>query len=382
MVASWWSRARLGIFVHWTPASVPGWAPPYVPPSELPAAGRRAPLGWTSYAEWYENSLRFPGSPAAAHHRATYGTRPYTDFGHDFEDGLSGWDPAAWARSFREAGAGYAVLVTKHHDGFCLWPSETENPHRTGWHTARDVVGEFAEAVRAEGLRFGVYYSGGLDWTFDDRPIGTAADMFSAVPRGRYPAYADAQLRELIRRYRPDILWNDIAWPAAATGIRSLTDFYRFTVPHGVVNDRLLPYAPHWRALGLPGAKSLYNWWDRRTVAQGEGFVPRTPPDFDFRTPEYARYTGSDPYEITRGIDHSFGYNRNSGPDAFIDRRALTSLVRDTAADGGNLLLNVGPRGEDATIPAEQQLRLDWLAEETASGSLTPERTPGRSAPE
>ncbi|NEE45411.1 alpha-L-fucosidase, partial [Streptomyces sp. SID8455] len=60
----------------------------------------------------------------------------------------------------------------------------------------------------------------------------------------------------------------------------------------------------------------------------------------------------------------------------------LTSLVRDTAADGGNLLLNVGPRGEDATIPAEQQLRLGWLAEETASGSLTPERTPGRSAPE
>lgn len=382
MVASWWSRARLGIFVHWTPASVPGWAPPYVSPGELPAAGRRAPLGWTSYAEWYENSLRFPGSPAAAHHRATYGSRPYTDFGRDFEDGLATWDPAAWARSFREAGAGYAVLVTKHHDGFCLWPSGTHNPHRTGWHTARDVVGEFAEAVRAEGLRFGVYYSGGLDWTFDDRPIGTAADMLSAVPRGSYPAYADAQLRELIRRYRPDILWNDIAWPASATEIRSLTDFYRFTVPHGVVNDRLLPYAPYWRGLSLPGATSLYNWWDRRTVAQGEGFVPRTPPDFDFRTPEYARYTGSDPYEITRGIDHSFGYNRNSGPNAFIDRRTLTSLVRDTAADGGNLLLNVGPRGEDATIPAEQRLRLDWLAEETASGELSSDRTPGRCAPE
>ncbi len=228
------------------------------------------------------------------------------------------------------------------------------------------MVGEFAEAVRAEGLRFGVYYSGGLDWTFDDRPIGTAADMFSAVPRGRYPAYADAQMRELIRRYRPDILWNDIAWPASADEIRSLVDFYRFTVPHGVVNDRLLPCAPHWRGLGLPGAKALYNWWDRRTVARGEGFVPRTPPVFDFRTPEYARYEGSDPYEITRGVDHSFGYNRNSGPDAFLDRAALTSLVRDTAADGGNVLLNVGPRGEDATIPAEQSLRLEWLAEDVA----------------
>lgn len=335
---------------------------PYVPPGELPLAGRRAPLGWTSYAEWYENVLRFPGSPVSAHHRATYGNRPYTAFGGDFDDALSGWDPAAWARAFREAGAGYAVLVTKHHDGYCLWPSEVRNPHRTGWHTTRDVVGEFAEAVRAEGLRFGVHYSGGLDWTFDDRPIGTGADTVSAVPRGSYPAYADAQLRELIRRHRPDILWNDIAWPGSRTGVQRLLEYYRFTVPHGVVNDRLLPYTPVWRALAVPGAKALYNRWERRTIAQGEGFVPRKPPFYDFRTPEFARCTGPDPWEVTRGIDHSFGYNRNSPPDAFLDREALTSLVRETAAEGGNLLLDVGPRGEDATIPAAQRLRLDWLA--------------------
>lgn len=255
MVASWWSRAQLGIFVHWTPASVPGWAPPYVPADRLPLAGRPTPLGWTSYAEWYENALRFPGSPVSAHHRATYGTRPYTAFGQDFNDALESWDPAAWARSFRVAGARYAVLVTKHHDGFCLWPSEVRNPHRTGWHTTRDVVGEFAEAARAEGLRFGVYYSGGLDWTFDDRPIGTGADMVSAVPRGSYPAYAAAQMRELIRRYRPDILWNDIAWPGSRADVQRLIEYYRFTVPNGVVNDRLLPRAPLWSALRLPGAK-------------------------------------------------------------------------------------------------------------------------------
>ncbi|MER5846756.1 alpha-L-fucosidase [Streptomyces sp. NPDC002012] len=375
MVASWWSRARLGIFVHWTPASVPGWAPPYVPADELPLAGRRSPLGWTSYAEWYENALRFPDSPVSAHHRATYGTRPYAAFGGDFNDALDSWDPAAWAGSFRAAGARYAVLVTKHHDGFCLWPSEVGNPHRTGWHTSRDVVGEFAEAVRAEGLRFGVYYSGGLDWTFDDRPIGTGADTVSAVPRGSYPAYAGAQIRELIRRYRPDILWNDIAWPGSRSDVQRLVEYYRFTVPHGVVNDRLFPYAPRWRALQLPGAKALYDRWERRTIAQGEGFVPRKPPYYDFRTPEFARYTGPDPYEITRGIDHSFGYNRNSPPEAFLGRDALDSLVRETASAGGNLLLNVGPRGEDATIPAEQQLRLDWLAE------LAPELAPDGCVP-
>lgn len=362
MVAPWWQQAQLGIFVHWTPASVPGWAPPYDP------AGR-AHLGWTSYGEWYENSLRFPGSPVSAHHRETYGSRPYTAFGGDFADALSGWDPADWARRFRAAGARYAVLVAKHHDGYCLWPSEVRNPHRTGWHTPSDVVGEFAEAVRAEGLRFGIYYSGGLDWTFQPRPIATGADTVAAVPRGAYPAYADAQLRELIRRYHPDILWNDIAWPAGRAGIRSLVEYYRFTVPHGVVNDRLYPYTPLWRALRVPGLRAAYNSWERRTVVSDEGFVPKKPPYYDFRTPEYSRYTGPDPFEITRGIDHSFGYNRNSGDGSFISRDALAALLATVRSDGGNLLLNVGPRGEDATIPPEQQRRLDWLGEAAGVGS-------------
>ncbi|MEV5199957.1 alpha-L-fucosidase [Streptomyces sp. NPDC053720] len=377
MVASWWPRAGLGILVHWTPASVPGWAPPYVPAAELPPAGRRSPLGWTPYAEWYENALRFPGSPVSAHHRATYGSRPYTAFAGDFNDALDQWDPTAWARDFRAAGARYAVLVTKHHDGFCLWPSEAANPHRAGWHTPRDVVGEFAEAVRAEGLRFGIHYSGGLDRTFDDRPIGTGADIVSAVPRGRYPAYAAAQLRELIRRHHPDILWNDIAWPGSRTDVQKIVEYYRFTVPHGVVNDRLLPRTPLRRTLSVPGARALYNNWERRTTARSEGFAPRRPPYYDFRTPQSARRAGPDPYEITRSIDHGFGYNRNSPPEAHLGRQALESLVRETAARGGNLLLNVGPRGEDAKIPAAQRLRLQWLAE-TAPELTRDGRVPGR----
>ncbi|MFF2897433.1 alpha-L-fucosidase [Streptomyces sp. NPDC057966] len=376
MVASWWSRAGLGIFVHWTPASVPGWAPPYVPAAELPLAGRRSPFGWTPYAEWYENGLRFPGGPVSAHHRATYGSRPYTAFGGDFNDALERWDPTAWARDFRAAGARYAVLVTKHHDGFCLWPSEVANPHRAGWHTPRDVVGEFAEAVRAEGLRFGIHYSGGLDWTFDDRPIGTGADIVSAVPRGRYPAYAAAQLRELIRRHHPDILWNDIAWPGTRTDVQKIVEYYRFTVPHGVVNDRLLPRSPVWRALSAPGAKALYNRWERRTTVRGEGFVPRRPPYYDFRTPQSARHTGPDPYAITRSLDHGLGHNHNTPPEAHLGRQALESLVRETAARGGNLLLDVRPRGEDAKIPATQQLRLRWLAA-TAPELTRDGRVPG-----
>src|SRR5690606_3899629 len=112
-----------------------------------------------------------PGSPTARHHAEHYGDAPYEDFRHEFEAGLADWDPEEWADRFAATGAGYVVLVTKHHDGYLLWPSEVENPHRPGWHAPRDIVGDLADAVRARGMRFGVYYSTGLDWTFDDLPI-------------------------------------------------------------------------------------------------------------------------------------------------------------------------------------------------------------------
>ncbi|MFF8710720.1 alpha-L-fucosidase [Streptomyces sp. NPDC015184] len=354
MVASWWSRAGLGILVHWTPASVPGWAPPHVPADELPLAGRRAPLGWSSRAEWYENALRFPGSPVSAHHRATYGTRPYAAFGGDFNDALHAWDPTGWARAFRAAGARYAVLVVKHHDGFCLWPSAIRNPHRAGWHTRRDVAGEFAEAVRAEGMRFGVHYSGGLDRTFDGRPVAGPADLVRAVPRGGYPDYASAQLRELTRRYRPDVLRTDLFWPGTRIDARRLVDYHRFTVPHGVVGHPV-PAPPIRHALRLPGAGTLYERWARRAGTGDGGHPAPGPGDRGLRT-------GTGPYEVTRDIGPGAGHNRAAPPGSFLRREELEALVRDTAADG-NLLLTVGPRGEDATIPAEQRLRLDWLAE-------------------
>jgi alpha-L-fucosidase len=85
---------------------------------------------------------------------------------------------------FRQAGAGYAVLTTKHHDGFLLWPSRTPNPVKEGYVASRDLVGELAEAVRAQGMRMGLYYSGGLDWTFDGRPIEDIVDLMTTAPQG------------------------------------------------------------------------------------------------------------------------------------------------------------------------------------------------------
>jgi alpha-L-fucosidase len=360
---AWWSDAKLGIFVHWTPASVAGWAPTDSHVGELLAEGRHDALAETPYTEWYQNSLRFPGSSVSRHHREVWGDTPYEEFCDTFRAGLTNWDPQEWARTFAATGARYVVLVTKHHDGYCLWPSEVVNPHRKGWNTGRDVVGELREAVLGEGMRFGVYYSGGLDWTFDDRPIGNLGDMLAAVPGGDYLSYATAQIRELIRRYRPSVLWNDICWPGRRGSLWPLLTDYYGVVPDGVVNDRWLPIWPIPSVAGSPAVRRLFDGLNART-SHDAGIVPPKPPYFDVRTPEYAVFdhVPRDPWECVRGIDQSFGYNRNSRPEHHLRRQDLLSMLGDIVAKGGNLLLNVGPRGEDATIPAEQVRALSDLS--------------------
>ncbi len=289
----------------------------------------------------------------------------------DFEAGLEHWDPRAWAGQFRDAGARYVVLVAKHHDGWCLWPTDVTNPRRAGWHSSRDVVGELAEAVRAEGLRFGLYYSGGLDWTFCDHPIGTFSDLIAAVPRGDYPAYAEAQVRELIDRYRPSVLWNDIAWPTGSARLWQLFEDYYAAVPDGVVNDRWMPWNAVARVIDTAPVRRLIDMGvarASRSEGDGGGLVPPKPPHFDVRTPEYVSFdrVQTTAWECVRGIDRSFGYNANSSPEHFLSRVELLDMVADIVATGGNLLLNVGPRGIDAAIPDEQSARLRWLGEWTA----------------
>jgi len=367
VVPSWWSDAKLGVFVHWTMAAVPAYAPVGDDMGGLMGSGRRDAFAWSPYTEWYENSIRFSGSPAARHHRATYGDQPYAGFRRQFEDGIARWDPEAWAATFAATGARYVVLVAKHHDGYCLWPTGVANPRRPGWHSRRDVVGELADAVRAAGMRFGLYYSGGLDWTFDDRAIGSLADMLAAVPRGEYPDYAEGQVRELIDRYRPSVLWNDIAWPASGRRLWPLFEHYYATVPDGVVNDRWMPWNPLLGAARSATVRRVVDAAVARLSDPDGGIVPPKPPHFDVRTPEYVVFdeVQRTPWECVRGMDHSFGYNTASRPEDFIGRSELLWLLADIAAKGGNLLLNVGPRGVDGHIPAEQVERLDWLGEWT-----------------
>ncbi|MBS1837440.1 MAG: alpha-L-fucosidase [Actinobacteria bacterium] len=362
-VPAWWSDAKLGIFVHWTPASVAGFAPVDSEIGGLLAAGSPEALAENPYTEWYENSLRFPTSSASRHHRERFGLAPYAELADRFRSGLDAWDPEDWARRFAATGARYVVLVTKHHDGFCLWPSAVANPHRDGWHAGRDVVGELREAVLGAGMRFGVYYSGGLDWTFDPRPIGNLGDMLAAIPRGDYPAYATAQVRELIERYRPSVLWNDIAWPAEAANLWPLLSHYYDAVPDGVVNDRWMPWSP---AVALARSRVVRRGVDlvnARVVRGNGGLIPPRPPFFDVQTPEYVVFDDvrRTPWECVRGMDQSFGYNRMSRPEHFLADDQLLDMAADITAKGGNLLLNVGPRGEDATIPGEQIALLDAL---------------------
>jgi alpha-L-fucosidase len=362
-VPAWWLDAKLGIFVHWTMASVPAFAPVADDMGTLIGSHRRAAFAWSPYVEWYENSIRFPDSPAGRHHRDTYGDRPYRSFREPFEAGIEQWDPEDWAARFAATGARYVVLVAKHHDGFCLWPTTVANPHRPGWHSRRDVVGELADAVRGAGMRFGLYYSGGLDWTFDDRPLGSMADVLAAVPRGSYPDYAEAQVRELIDRYRPSVLWNDIAWPATGSRLWPLFEHYYRAVPDGVVNDRWMPWNPVLAAARSAWVRRAIDAGVGRNMASDGGLVPPKPPHFDVRTPEYVTFdeVQRTPWECVRGMDHSFGYNAASRPEDFLTRDELLWLLADIAAKGGNLLLNVGPRGTDGVLPDEQTDRLEWL---------------------
>src|SRR6476659_356265 len=105
-VPAWWRDAKLGIVVHWTPASVPGFAPVADDVTAMVQSGDPRAMGWSPYTEWYENSLRFPDSPVARHHRDTYGDKPYREFAAEWEAGLASWDPDEWARTFALRGAG------------------------------------------------------------------------------------------------------------------------------------------------------------------------------------------------------------------------------------------------------------------------------------
>lgn len=360
-VPAWFRDAKLGIFVHWGAYSVPGWASLTGELDEV-----LEEHGWpywfanNPYAEWYANSMNIEGSATQRHHLATYGADfAYEDFVPRFNQATQAWNPDAWAALFREAGARYVVLTTKHHDGFLLWPSKTPNPSRGSAHSARrDLVGELTEAVRAEGMRMGLYYSGGLDWTFNDQVITDFDTLLGAINQSEaYEAYATAHWLELIDRYQPSILWNDLGYPTSGD-LNALFAHYYNTVPDGLVNDRF----------DLSEDSALHA---------------------DFTTPEYAVSDDIQEakWESTRGIGFSFGFNRNEDASSFLSVDELVDSFVDIVSKNGNLLLNVGPKA-NGEVPQGQRERLmglgQWLRVngEAIYGSRPWRRAEGRASGE
>ena len=325
----WFPDAKLGIFIHWGLYSVPAFAPPTW---ELGAA----PSGedWmlnNPYAEWYLNSLRLKNSPTYEHHVKTYGKDfPYEGFIDMWK--AERWNPADWATLFKKAGAKYVIPVTKHHDGYCLWDSKYTDYNTVKSGPKRNIIAELAAAVRNENMRLGFYYSGMLDWRFSPTPIGGGGIMHQ--PENRTYAYADYaynQFMELITLYKPDVLWNDIGWPEKGiSDLPTLFAYYYNNVPEGLVNDR---WSGVWQDYTL------------REYQSGES---------DF----------SKVWENTRGIGLSFGYNAQEEEKHFLSKHKLISLLVNTVANNGNLLINVGPKA-DGTIQPEQESKLlalgEWL---------------------
>lgn len=325
-VPEWYEDAKLGIFIHWGLYSVPAWATPI---GELGKVDWNVWFKNNPYAEWYLNTLKIEGSPTQKHHKETYGDNfDYIDFIPEFNESIKKWKPEEWAQLFGEVGARYVVLTTKHHDGFTLWPSQVKNPNRKDDQQGaeRDLVGELSKAVRGQGMKMGLYYSGGLDWSFYEPPITGRDDVRGTVVQTpEFTAYVDAHWRELIEKYQPAILWNDISYPKAGDTLGIFSDYYN-EFPDGVINNR----------------------W-------GVEFN-------DFTTPEYRTYDTAqeEKWESCRGLGYSFGYNRAEGPEHMLSIDELVDFFIDIVSKNGNLLLNIGPKA-DGSLQDLQVERLRGL---------------------
>ncbi|WP_026459668.1 alpha-L-fucosidase [Schaalia suimastitidis] len=352
----WYKDAPLGIFIHWGPYSVPAWAEPH---GELGTeADWKTWFTHNAYAEWYWNTIRIEDSPAQQRHRDLYGNLPYEAFLDMWDPHL--FDPAQWASLFARAGADYVVPTTKHHDGVTLWDApETGNRNTVRRGPRRDLVGDIAEATRAAGMHFGVYYSGGLDWHYRPfRPIIADEDCNDLCrPKDAdYARYCYLHAVDLVDRYQPDVFWNDINWPDEGKhfgeyGLGRFFEYFYAHCPDGVTNDRY---------------GGVYS---------------------DFLTSEYQHMLASEGaavWENCRGIGLSFGYNRAETSEQYLSGYDAIKHLVDVVARGGRLLLDVGPKA-DGTLPVEQiecletmgQWMVDGKAELVGVDVLHPLRSDG-----
>jgi alpha-L-fucosidase len=311
--------------------------------------------------------MQIEASSTRRHHLEVYGEDfRYDDFIEGFDDASSAANLNAVAELCDQAGARYVVLTTKHSDGFALWPSSVLHPVKGPYHAKRDLVGDLSDAVRARGMRMGLYYSGGYDWSYNGVVVKNLATAVLAAPQDRgYLDYVTAQVRDLIDRYHPSVLWNDVSWPRGGN-LAELFAYYYNAVDDGVLNDRWAEQGPRNTLtvafVHVLGGLVQALWQVLPDSRKRLTFPPSK--HYDFHTPEYAvvRSSPGQKWELCRGVGHSFGANFHEQPEDIVSSTDLIRLLCDIVSKNGNLLIGVGPRA-DGTIPESQQAPLLGLGE-------------------
>lgn len=268
----WWNEARFGMFVHWGLYSVLGRHEWVMENEAIPVA------------EYERLAQRFTPKPNAAR---------------------------AWAKLAKRAGMKYMVMTTKHHEGFCNFDTKLTDYCAPKQACGRDLAREYVEAARAEGLRFGFYYSL-MDWHHPDG----ASCLQDEAARARFVDYIHGQIRELLTNYgKVDVLWYDVPWPLDAAGWESekMNQMVFELQPDIIVNNRNK----------LPG---------------------------DFQTPEQRIVAFNAAWEACMTMNDSWGYQRTD--DDWKSPKTVIWNLSACAAEGGNYLLNIGPK-PDGSIPEE-----------------------------
>ena len=321
-IPAWFHQDKFGIFIHWGVYAVPSYAP------VIPNSGY-------SYAEWYWYYLQEKQKDFTAFHDKNYGSNfSYQQFEPMFKATM--FDPEKWADVFKRSGAKYVVLTSKHHEGYCLWNSaEADRDWGRPWNAVtgtpkRDLLGDLNNAVRAQGLKMGYYYSL-YEWF---NPLWRV-DKQKFVTEHMFP-----QFKDLVTKYKPSLIFSDGEWEQSDTAWQS-------------------PELLAWLFNESPVAKDVVinDRWGSNTRGKNAGCT--------YATSEYG--SGMDAnvvWEENQGIGHSYGYNRNEQLNDYKTSHDLILMLSDIVSRGGNFLLDIGPAA-DGTIPVIMQQRLidigDWL---------------------
>ncbi|XP_076257939.1 tissue alpha-L-fucosidase-like [Rhynchophorus ferrugineus] len=310
----WFDKAKIGIFIHWGVFSVPSMGTEWV---------------WTFWNDGDEVTKyiqdNFP--PGFS----------YQEFAKDFTAEF--FNASEWAQLFARSGAKYVVLTSKHHEGFTMWPSSYSyswNAKDIGPH--RDIVGDLAEAVRAQNLTYGLYHSL-LEWY---HPLYLKAKATNFENREFAVQKAMPELYELVNNYEPSIIWSDGAWENPDT-YWNATDFIAWLYNESPVKDFVV----------------TNDRWGQDVTCKHGGYYTCN----DRYLPDELQ---EKKWENAMSLDrYSFGYRRNANYEDYLSFDELVTTVIQTVAYGGNILINIGP-GHDGTINMIFQERLlelgDWLS--------------------